>query len=308
MKLTEAFKPGIILSESHFPYLNTTGIIIEAIQRIAEEGFYKKVEIADISDKAERKQIRDIVYSNNIDVTQWMSFVLLYAAEQELNLSSTDEALRKKTVSVIKDHIGPAVECGASFFALLGGADPGPHLRTSATEQLCQSLCEICEAAQSYSLDVILEPLDREAHKNHLIGPTNEAVALIKNVRRAFDNIGLCWDSSHVALCGEDIFQSLTEAAPYIKQIHLANPVLNAEINSFTDNHIPIGPPGYLTIEKIAEFYKRAIDLGLLVEHKLSVALEVRTPKDDDPWDTIAECTRQFQQSWSLYEEKWASL
>ncbi len=308
MKMTDAFLPSVILNETHIEFYGQKDVISEAVSRVAEEGFYKKVEIPDIADKAERKKIRDIVNSNNIPVTQWMSMVLLYADKEGLNLSSTDEGLRKKSVSVIKDHIVPAVECGTNFIGLLGGADPGQEFRVQATEQLYQSLCEICESAQDYSLDIILEPLDREAHKKHLIGPTNEAVALIKKVKKSFDNIGLCWDSSHVALCGENIFQSLAEAAPYAKQLHLANPVLDAEKDSFTDNHIPVGPPGDLTIEKIAEFYKKAIDLGLLLERKLSIALEVRTPKGGDPWNTIDECTDQFHRSWNLYEEKWASL
>ena len=308
MKITDAFLPSVILNETHIEFYKQKDVIAEAISRVAEEGFYKKVEIADISDKSERKRICDVVRSNNIAVTQWMSMVLLYADKQGLNLSSTDEALRKKTVSIIEDYLEPAVECGVSYFGLLGGADPGPALRAQATEQLYQSLCEICEAAKRYSLDVIFEPLDREAHKKHLIGPTNEAVALMKRVKKSYDNIGLCWDSSHVRLCGEDVFQSLTEASPYIKQIHLANPVLDAPIDSFSDNHIPIGPPGELTTEGISEFYKKAIDLGLLVKQKLSIAIEVRTPKGGDPWNTIDEIVSQFHLSWKLYEEKWGVL
>ena len=98
MKMVDAFLPSIILNETHLSFYRQKSVISEAVSRIANDGFYKKVELPDIPDAAERKQILDIVTANNIAVTQWMSMVLVYADKQGLNLSSVDETLRKLNV------------------------------------------------------------------------------------------------------------------------------------------------------------------------------------------------------------------
>jgi hydroxypyruvate isomerase len=302
MEMTDAFLPGLMMAESHFAYYGQKGVIADAVSRIAAEGFFKNVEIADIPDKNDRKQIANSVHEGQLRVTQWMTMILV---NEGLNLSSTNETLRRKSAARIKEQLGPAVECGASYISVLSGPDPGSAMRKQATEQLYTSLCELCQTAGSYSVGVLIEPLDREAHKKGFIGPTDEAANLIERVKHAFTNIGVCWDSSHAALNGEDIFDSIAKIKPHIVQMHLANPVLDKGRSDFGDYHIPIGEPGYLTIDRIAEIYKRAIDIGLFIKSKPPVAIEVRTPKGGDPWQTIASVTGTLRDSWRLYQGKY---
>jgi len=299
MEITDAFLPSLIVSESHFHFYRQKGVIADALCRVAEEGFYKGAEIADIMDKSERKRIGEVVVGSGLCVAQWMSLVLI---NEGLNLSSINEDLRRKSVSRMKDHLEPAAECRASYFALLSGPDPGAELRNQATEQLYRSLCELCEAAENYSICIFLEPLDRPAHKKGLIGPGCEAADLVGRVRKSFNNMSLCWDSAHLALNGEDILESLVLMKLYITRLHLSNPVLDSSREDFGDNHIPIGPPGDFTIEDMVKVFRKAVEIELFVKQKPYVSVEVRSGCGADPWDTVVLARRTLQQVWNLYK------
>ena len=46
MKLHQEFRPSILLSETHFPFLGQDGVFADAIRRVVDEGFFQNVEIA----------------------------------------------------------------------------------------------------------------------------------------------------------------------------------------------------------------------------------------------------------------------
>jgi len=284
-KPDDTFLPSILLSETHFNLRGIPGEMADAVARVADEGFYRSIEISIIEDFAERKRIGARIRASGISVTMWMSAVL---TNENLNLSSQDDAMRSRSVNRIKEHIEQAAECGTGNLVVLSGPDPGPPGRVGATECLYESLCELCEVVLTSGFDMrlVLEPLDRGAHKNGLIGPTLEAVSLARRVRESFPDFGLSWDTAHVLLCGEDLRQSLSTAAACISQIHLANPVLDANDPRFGDNHIPIGPPGALNNETIEVLFRDVLALGLFPGKKIPVAVEIRTLKGGDPWQT----------------------
>lgn len=261
MSMTDAFKPSILISETHFPYRNIEEVIADAVEQIAEEAFFTGVEIPVITKKSDRKRIGRIVRTCKFTLTMWVTWKL---AEEKLNISSIDETLRKKSITRLKEYLAIAVECGASRFALVSGTDPGASVRAEAIECLHTSLCELCEAGAAVdSLQIVLEPLDRGAHKNGLIGPTNEFVPLINRIRQLFDNISISWDTAHIALCGDDVFESLTASQDLIDGIHLSNAVLDPSNKMFGDHHIRIGKPGFLTIEMIASIFEKAKKIGI---------------------------------------------
>ena len=51
------------------------------------------------------------------------------------------------------------------------------------------------EKAMDCGLTLLLEPLDRGAHKDNFIGPTPEAVAILREVHQSQPNVLLSWDS-----------------------------------------------------------------------------------------------------------------
>ena len=202
-----------------------------------------------------------------------------------------------------------ASECGARTFAVGSGPDPGPGLREAATEQFYISLCELCQAATQFrNMRVIIEPLDREAHKNCLIGPTAEFVTLISRVRKDYANIGICWDSAHVGLCGDDIWESFRASKDLIFQMHLSNAILDRNDPGFGDSHMATGKPGFLTVEKIAELFGLAAKSNLFSSESLSIAMEVRTKEGECPWANINESLRLLSEAWDIFEVSGSGL
>ena len=301
MQMTDVLRPGIILSELLFPYLDRTGVVADTVERIADEGFFRRAEIAVVSDAAERKRIAEAVGASDLHILQWMTLTMM---QEGLNPSVLDEAQRTRCVRRIIELTDYAAECGADMIALYSGPDPGPDLRGEATRRLGDSLAEICRAAAGVGLlKVLIEPLDREAHKKALIGPTSEAVSLLRDFRSDGAELALNWDSSHTALNGEDLLDSLALAADYLDQIHLANAILDPCDPDFGDFHMAIGKPGFLDAARIAAIFRKALEIGFLGLRRPCVAVEVRTPDGGDPWRVERQCRDVLAEAWRLLEQ-----
>lgn len=271
--MTNRFIPSLLVPEIFFPVKDKDNITANIIEQLSEEGFYRSYEIGDISQSSERKRILNLAKENNYELTQWLTFII---DRNGLDVSSLDSKLRKETVKQLKESLYGAAECGVSNIAFVTGADPGGARRMDAIEGLYESICELCEEAATYNMDVLVEPLDREAHKKRIIGPTKDAVELIRRVKKQFSNIGLAFDTAHAALNGEDINEALEKAKCETHQIHFSNAVLNDKDSLYGDNHMPIGEPGFLTVDKMASILRKADELGIRKENGLRVAAEVR--------------------------------
>jgi len=300
-EMTNCFTPTLLLGETHFFHRNQPGVIAAAIDRMSGEGFFRGVEIADVAVFEDRRRIGRIMRDQSTRLTYWTSMILY---EEQLNLSALDEDLRRKSVARIKQEMNFAAECEAACFAVLSGPDPGPAYRAVGTEQLFRSLCELAEALKAFSgLRLLLEPLDREAHKNALIGPTPEAVGLARRVRQIHPMFGLSWDTAHAALCGEDLFEAIRAGRSCIAQIHLANAVLDRQDPRFGDHHMPIGKPGFLDVKVIADLFRMAMEIGWFGDNRPGVSVEVRTAQGNDPWETVTQCRRILEEAWTLFAE-----
>ena len=296
MNLKNAFRPSLLLSQTHFQNKFKKGIIASAVERITDEKFYQAVEIDIIYDRSDRKRIEKVVRSHNLILIQWLTTILL---NENLNLSAMNESVRRKSVLRSISFFDKACECGVKNIAVLSGVDPGSKLRRKAIENLFISLCELLEVLSKYKgMQLLIEPLDRGAHKNFLIGPTDESISLLNRVSKVYKNIGIVWDSAHVALCGEDIENSFLKSSSYIKGIHLSNAILDKNHIKYGDYHMPIGGPGFLTIEKISSLFSKAIEAGLFYKKKPNVAVEIQTQVGENPWDTEAKCRKILEDAW----------
>jgi len=301
MKLTDIFSPLAILAETHFPYLGEDGAFADAMERVVELGFYKGIEIRCIHDTQERRRIRQIAQEHNLHVAVWPA---TEQAAEGLSLSSLDESHRKASVKRFLELLDAAAKYGAGAFSLISDPDPGEPHREQAMVNLQESICQLCRAAAGHEMLVIAEPFDRGAHKNGLLGPIDEACDLFEAVRqRGHSNFGMSWDTSHVSLNGEDLHESLLKAWPYVVQVHIANPVLDRSRNDFGDYHIPIGPPGFMTIERVASVMRDVIQLRSPGAKPIFFTVEVRTQPDGDPWETEKHCRDTVQAAWRLVEQ-----
>lgn len=276
--MTDKFIPSLLLPEVFHPVKRETNLAAEVIESMVEqEEFYKSVELGDGFEAPERKRILELTEKNGIDVTQWLTFLI---EENNLDVSSLDTKLRLETVKKVKDSLYLAAEIGAKNIALVTGDDPGQKYWADGIEGLYESLCEIAEAAKVYNMNLLVEPLDRFAHKKRIIGTTDETVALLNRVQEVHDNIGIAFDTAHAALNGENILESLEKGKSLIHQIHFSNAVCDTSSELYGDYHMEIGAPGFLTVEKISEVLRKADELKIQAENGLRVAAEVRGKTD----------------------------
>ena len=267
------FIPSLLVPEVFHPIKREKNFTADLLESMVEENFYRSVELGDGFDEKERKRILAVTKKNGIDVTQWLTFLI---EENNLDVSSMDTSLRKKTVRTIKDSLPLAAEIGAKNIALVTGDDPGPEKWADGIEGLYESLCEIAEAAKVYKMNLLIEPLDRFAHKKRIIGTTEETVELLTRVQKTSNNVGIAFDTAHAALNGEDVFEALEIGKDLIHQIHFSNAVLNTNSDLYGDFHMEIGEPGFLTVDKISAILQKAHELGIQAEDGLRVAVEVR--------------------------------
>ncbi|SFJ52269.1 Sugar phosphate isomerase/epimerase [Halobacillus dabanensis] len=273
------FKPSLLIPEVFHPFKREKNFTAEVIESIIEEDFYKSIEVGDGFEKTERKRILELTEKKDIEVTQWLTFLI---EENNLDVSSLDSRLRLETVNRIKDSLSASAEIGAKNIAIVTGDDPGADHREDGKEGLYESLCDIAEAAKTYEMNLLIEPLDRFAHKKRIIGTTDETITLLNRVQEEHENIGIAFDTSHAALNGENIFEAMEKGDSLIHQIHFSNAVLDKHSKLYGDFHMDIGSPGFLTIEGISAILRKANELKIQQTNGLRVAVEVRGKGDKE--------------------------
>jgi sugar phosphate isomerase/epimerase len=199
---------------------------LDSVEQIAADDFFAASEIRRVPDDGLRQRVVEVLRASQLGV--------VYAAyprlcPPDLDLSSLDDAVRSRAVEAAKRAIDEAIALGAERVTVVSGPDPGSEGRDGGTEALIDSLCAL--AAYSTARcgpPLALEPFPREGEGGHLIGPTVEAIGIVRLVREMFPDFGLVLDTGHLALLGEDVAAALAAAAPFLEQVHLANVVPGA--------------------------------------------------------------------------------
>ena len=273
MKVNDYIYPSFLVTENLFAIADDEETLFRTTERILSDGFYKKVELATIKNPAMCRKYAKMIGQLGLEWVQWLTADI---NELKLNPSTTDNALRKRTIEALVRLVENAAQSGANHVVIIGGPDCPEALRGEATKGLEEVLMVICEKLSQYpGMKLLLEPLDRGAHKNNLIGPTPEAVALMERVNRAHNNCRIAWDSAHVALNKEDFGESLRQSAPFLGQLHIANAIVDPQAEGYGDWHMPMGKPGVITQESGREILRAAAEAvrGAL---PISVAIETR--------------------------------
>lgn len=274
MKIAERLYPGLLASETFFPILQEESELLDRVKEATADGFYGRIEISSMKSVNGQRTLLDI--SEKIPVTQWITNDLNALG---LNPSAVDSGLRKKTVRKMKELVDVAAKSGADRVAIISCQDPGAELRREAAKSLTETMCTVAEYALQYGIVLMLEPLDRGAHKNNFIGPTSEAVEIMKKVHETCNNVLISWDAAHVALNRESVTESLEQSFAYVGQIHLANAVLDRSSDAYGDWHMPMGVPGFLTAQVATDLARCACKhLG---DRKMAITVECRSPNMD---------------------------
>ena len=100
-------------------------------------------------------------------------------------------------------------------------------------------------------------------------------------------------------LNSEDLQASLSASQPFITNIHFSNAVLDREHPDFGDQHLPIGPPGLVTLDEMAQVLRSIIDSEVFADNPPCVAVEICTTPGVDPLATWQLSKQTLQEAWN---------
>lgn len=281
---------------------------LESVARLAEDDFFSVLELAWVKDPALRKSIGEITESAHVSLTYAAQFALL---SQKLDVNSLNDAERTKAVGEVKLCIDEAYELGAERVSLLSGPDPGEARRNDATRVLVDSLNEICAYGEQKGLAITLETFDRDVEKKCLIGPSREAAALARAIRKEHRDFGIMYDMAHGPLLYEDPRKALTLLKQYLVHIHVGNCVKVQGHPAYGDKHPRFGVKGgEHDVADLTRFLKILFDIGYLGKKGRSngklpiVGFEVKPLPGEQRDTVIAGTKRVWRQAWAQLQQR----
>src|SRR5919204_3475625 len=177
--------------------------VLRGVEQIATDDFFAIIEVRGVPDDGPRRRVVDVLRASQLGVV-YAAYPRLCAPG--LDLSSLDDALRSRAVEAAKRAIDEAIALGAERVTVVSGPDPGGERRDGGTEALIDSLCALAAYSAAHcGPPLALEPFPRGGAGGYLIGPTAEAIGIVRLVREMFPDFGLTLDTGHLALLGEDV-------------------------------------------------------------------------------------------------------
>ncbi len=289
--------------------------LLQSIDEIAADPYFGAVEITTIKDPSLRAEVAKRLQAANMKII-WSAQPVQLLNEDELvpvtDISSVDELQRIAGILRLKRCIDEAYEVGAVSLGLISGRDPGTEagmgVRKEAMASLIRSLDELCiysqelaEARGREPLAINLEMFDRSpepGHKNQLIGPTDDAVYVAREVRDTYGHkeFGLMYDLSHMFLLRGNSFATetpgvLRRLAPYLGHVHIGSCVTDKNDPLYGDSHPPFDYAGSAVSDQdLGAFAKTLVDIG----YTGGIGFEVTPLPDQEPSSAIASVKTAF--------------
>jgi len=282
------------------------GPIIKTLEKILTNDFFSAVEITRIKDDKVREQAKKMLESSHMVSAYGAQPVLL---SNKMDLNSLIEEERKKAVDEIKKCIDEAAYLGAKGVAVLSGPHPGKELEKEAINRLLQSLEDLCSYSQKQNLKFELETFDSDVDKKCLIGKSELAADIAREVRKKFSNFGLLLDLSHFPIQHEQTKTALRNCADYMTHLHIGNCVLKDSSHpAYGDQHPRFGVSGGENdVEQVREFFEVLFKLGWLKKEgkvkpgdKPIISFEVKPMAGENSSIVLANSIRIFKEAWSL--------
>ncbi len=230
----------------------------------------------------DRKTIQEYLVSHDI---KSIYLGAMAAKQKNLNLSSQNKELKEESVQEMKKCIDDAYFYGTSSLLLNSGRRPENEKDEIAYEYLKKSLEELLkymdEKAKNYRLNLTLEPGDTSVDSFSLIGNTDLAIKLVREIREQYKNFGLTMDTSHLRQLDEEPLDSIKKVFPYCNHIHLANCIIKDRTsNLYGDKHPEFGiEGGEISIEELRTILASLKEI--YEESELIVGLEIICRKED---------------------------
>lgn len=242
-------KKSVVLS-ALLPKAETDDALYEwGLARLAERG----VRIAETYipfDRAARRRLLLEAYG-----MEHIYLGAMYQKRNGLHLSSTEEVERRRALAETRRCVDAAAASGSRQILLTSGKIP--ETEEEIPRALCalkNSLTEICSYAREKDLAVTLEPGDRAVQAFQLIGPTEDAAALMEALAESCPNLSLTMDTSHTVQLGEAIKDALQKTRPFCRHVHLANCILKKDHPMYGDRHpVFTDPDGEISLTDMKE-------------------------------------------------------
>jgi sugar phosphate isomerase/epimerase len=299
-QLRDSARPGILISNTWPTTRESRGETVAAVERVLEYGFFEAIQTVEIPYSDERKTIARLLGEMDYPLTYCLTRVL---NENRLSLAGLEEQNRRKSYAQVIRCLDDAREAGATRVSMISGPAPAdPTRRPDALRALGDSLMHICQAASAEpALQVVIEPLDIDAHKKCALGLTSEGVALCTQAEEAGLDLAICVDTAHVILNGEDPVEALMLAQPWLVEYHYCNAVLDTAHPFYGDWHLPFGPPGVVSIDTISGIMARSLETGFFSrEHRPSIFCEVLSREEYPPQWVMEHCRDALQNAWAM--------
>ena len=307
--MTESWNKYMNVGTIHFmsfpEVMKGDGPVTETLEKILANDFFTAVEITTIKDLSVRETAMKMLKSSHVVSAYGAQPVLL---SNKLNINSLIEEERQKAVDQIKKCIDEASFLGTKGVAVLSGPHPGKEFEAEAIQKLLQSLEDLCSYSEKHKLRFELETFDYDVDKKCLIGKSELAAYVAKEVKKKFSNFGLILDLSHFPLQYEQTKIALKNCAEYTTHLHIGNCVLKDKNHpAYGDQHPRFGVEGGENdIEQVTEFFAALFELGWLKEdnnlkpeNKPIVSFEVKPMAGENSDIVLANSIRVFKAAWS---------
>jgi len=259
-----AFFPSSMENAQHF---------LKAIRTLANYDIYS---IEFYYKGNDRKTIKKYLIGHNI---KSIYLGAMAAKQKNLNLSSPDKELREESVQEMKKCIDDAYFYNSYSILINSGRRPENEEDQIAYGYLKKSLEELLKyidvSAKDYKLNLTLEPGDTRVDSFSLIGNTDLAIKLVREMREKYQNFGLTMDTSHLRQLNEEPLDSIKKAFPYCHHIHLANCIIKDKTsNLYGDKHPEFGiEGGEISVEELKNILETIKEI--YIGSELMVGLEI---------------------------------
>lgn len=293
--------PSALLCQNYRLFENKPFFIANKIDHLIQDKFYSSIEISNITDKKERQTIAKSLHASKENkVNSLIVWFTEFFKENRIDIHDLDEAKRKKNVDIIRKLIDEAAETGAQTVAFTGGNDVNVLDRSDAYRALIKTLSEVSDYAAKAKLNVYIEPCDRYADQQKLLGPAQDTFEIMEILKKEHDNLSIVFDTAHIALNREPPFKTLELLSPFIRHIHLSNAVLDYESPLFGDNHLAPGEPGFLTAKRAERLLSHAYKSGICADKGITVGVEYlqteeRIDRPDRTFQIATDFLKQVQ-------------
>ena len=132
-------------------------------------------------------------------------------------LSSSNEAVRRDSVRYIQDAIDNALRIGAPSVSLCAGMTLTGESIEQGWQNLRQSIVELLDYSDKTNLKLLIEPAHRA--ESTLILTVADGLRMIREI--GSERLGICLDTGHANVNGEDLGQVVKNLANVPLHIHI---------------------------------------------------------------------------------------